>query len=26
VIAPFHRIVVKAYLRRAAKIGWPQAD
>ena len=25
VIAPFHRIVVKASLRRAARIGWPQA-
>jgi hypothetical protein len=24
-IAPFHRIVVKASLRRAARIGWPQA-
>jgi len=25
VIAPFHRLVVKASLRRAAKIGWPRA-
>lgn len=25
-IAPFHRMVVKASLRRAARIGWPQAD
>jgi len=25
VIAPFHRWVVKASLRRAAKIGWPRA-
>jgi len=25
VIAPFHRQVVKASLRRAARIGWPQA-
>ena len=25
VIAPFHRMVVKASLRRAAQIGWPQA-
>ena len=25
VIAPFHRLVVKASLRRAAKLGWPQA-
>jgi hypothetical protein len=25
VIAPFHRLVVKASLRRAASIGWPQA-
>ncbi|MDB5936338.1 MAG: hypothetical protein JWQ01_3682 [Massilia sp.] len=25
VIAPFHRLVVKASLRRAARIGWPQA-
>jgi hypothetical protein len=24
-IAPFHRIVIKASLRRAARIGWPQA-
>jgi hypothetical protein len=24
-IAPFHRMVVKASLRRAARIGWPQA-
>jgi hypothetical protein len=24
-IAPFHRIVVKASLRRAARIGWPQS-
>lgn len=24
VIAPFHRMVVKASLRRAARIGWPQ--
>lgn len=26
VIAPFHRAVVKASLRRAARIGWPQAE
>ena len=26
VIAPFHRMVVKASLRRAARIGWPRAD
>jgi hypothetical protein len=25
VIAPFHRMVVKASLRRAAKVGWPLA-
>lgn len=25
-IAPFHRLVVKASLRRAARIGWPRAD
>jgi Protein of unknown function (DUF2867) len=25
VIAPFHRMVVKASLRRAATVGWPQA-
>jgi hypothetical protein len=25
VIAPFHRMVVRASLRRAARIGWPQA-
>lgn len=25
VIAPFHRLVVKASLRRAAKMGWPKA-
>lgn len=25
VIAPFHRLVVKASLRRAAKIGWPSS-
>ncbi len=25
VIAPFHRLVVKASLRRAARIGWPRA-
>jgi hypothetical protein len=25
IIAPFHRMVVKASLRRAARIGWPQA-
>ena len=25
VIAPFHRMVVKASLRRAAKVGWPKA-
>jgi hypothetical protein len=25
VIAPFHRAVVKTYLRRAAQIGWPRA-
>jgi hypothetical protein len=25
VIAPFHRLVVKASLRRAAQIGWPKA-
>ena len=23
--APFHRLVVKASLRRAAELGWPQA-
>jgi len=26
VIAPFHRLVVKASLRRAALAGWPRAD
>ena len=26
VIAPFHRLVVKASLRRAARICWPRAD
>jgi hypothetical protein len=26
VIAPFHRLVVKASLRRAAQIGWPKAN
>ncbi len=26
VIAPFHRLVVKASLRRAAEIGWPTAS
>ena len=26
VIAPFHRLVVKASLRRAAQAGWPRAD
>jgi hypothetical protein len=26
VIAPFHRQVVRASLRRAARIGWPKAD
>ena len=25
VIAPFHRLVVKASLRRAAHVGWPKA-
>ena len=25
VIAPFHRLVVKASLRRAARVGWPRA-
>lgn len=25
-IAPFHRIVVQSYLRRAAKIGWPREN
>ena len=25
-IAPFHRLVVKSYLRHAAKIGWPGED
>jgi hypothetical protein len=25
VIAPFHRMVVKSYLRRAARLGWPAA-
>ena len=25
VIAPFHRVVVKASLRRAAQVGWPRA-
>lgn len=24
VIAPFHRLVVQAYLRRAAQVGWPR--
>jgi hypothetical protein len=24
VIAPFHRLVVKASLRRAAALGWPK--
>lgn len=26
VIAPFHRLVVRASLRRAARVGWPRAD
>ena len=26
VIAPFHRIIVQSCLRRAARIGWPQAS
>lgn len=26
VIAPFHRMVVKASLRRAARVGWPRAS
>jgi Protein of unknown function (DUF2867) len=26
VIAPFHRVIVQACLRRAARIGWPQAS
>lgn len=26
VIAPFHRMVVKASLRRAAQVGWPRAQ
>ena len=26
VIAPFHRLVVKASLRRAAQVGWPKAS
>lgn len=26
VIAPFHRLVVKSSLRRAARIGWPRTD
>jgi hypothetical protein len=25
VIAPFHRLIVKASLRRAAQVGWPEA-
>ena len=25
IIAPFHRMIIKASLRRAARIGWPQA-
>jgi len=25
-IQPFHRIVVRSYLRRAARTGWPKAD
>ena len=25
VIAPFHRVVVKASLERAARVGWPRA-
>ncbi len=24
-IAPFHRIIVQSYLRRAARVGWPRA-
>ncbi len=24
VIAPFHRLVVRSYLRRAARVGWPR--
>lgn len=26
VIAPFHRLVVQSFLRRAARIGWPRED
>lgn len=26
VIAPFHRLIVQAFLRRAAKMGWPRED
>ena len=26
VIAPFHRLVVKSYLRHGARIGWPSED
>lgn len=26
VIAPFHRVIVQACLRRAARVGWPQAS
>jgi hypothetical protein len=26
VIAPFHRVIVQSCLRRAARIGWPQAS
>ena len=25
-IAPFHRLVVKSYLRHAARVGWPRED
>ena len=25
-IAPFHRMIVQSYLRRAARIGWPRED
>ena len=25
-IAPFHRMVVQSYLRRAARVGWPRED
>jgi hypothetical protein len=25
-IAPFHRLVVKSYLRHAARVGWPSED